>query len=108
MRRTFAYLACMLFLVALLGCDRGSDSSNHVVPSQGLIVGTGTMVYETVEGGFYVIESDDGIVYDPLGLPGEFKVDGLRVRFTLRLAHDAVSFHGVGYIVEIVDLERLA
>jgi hypothetical protein len=98
----------MLFLVASLGCDRGSDSSNHVVPSQGLIVGTGTMVYETVEGGFYVIQSDDGIVYDPLGLPAEFKVDGLRVRFTLRWSQDAVSFHGLGYIVEIVALERLA
>ena len=108
MRRTFAYLACMLFLVASLGCDRRSDSSNHVVPSQGLIVGTGTMVYETVEGGFYVIHSDDGIVYDPLALPAEFKVDGLRVRFTLRWRQDGASFHGAGYIVEIGDLERLA
>src|SRR5713101_4223484 len=107
MRRTFAYLLCMLFLVASLGCDRGSDSSNHVVPSQGLIVGTGTMVYETVEGGFYVIHSDDGIVYDPLGLPAEFKVDGLRVRFTLRLQQDGPSVHMVGYMVAIVDLERL-
>jgi len=66
------------------------------------------MVYETVEGGFYVIHSDDGIVYDLLGLPAEFKVDGLRVRFTLRLSLDAMSLHGAGYLVEIVDLERLA
>lgn len=72
----------------------------------GLIHGTGTVVYLSFEGGFYGIVADDGKKYDPINMPEEFKVDGLRVRFTANLTNYA-SFHMWGYVVELFFIERL-
>ena len=59
------------------------------------------------EGGFYAIRGDDASTYDPINLPDEFEVDGLRVRFEGRLLRDRVSFHMAGPIIEVVTITRL-
>jgi hypothetical protein len=56
--------------------------------------------------GFYGIVGDDGEHYDPLNMPQEFKVDGLRVQFPANLTNYA-SFHMWGYIVELFSIEKL-
>ena len=46
------------------------------------VSGTGTVVYNDFEGGFYGIVASDGTQYYPLNLPGELQVKGLPVTFT--------------------------
>jgi hypothetical protein len=77
-------------------------------PAQkGEVQGTGTVRYLSFEGGFWGIVSDDGMHYDVGSLPQEFQIDGLRVRFSLNIKHDAISFHMWGQIAQLVSIERL-
>lgn len=64
---------------------------------------TGTVVWQTLEGGFFAIHTDDGKKYDPINLPNAMKQDGLRISVQARLKEGAVSFHMYGPIIEIVD-----
>jgi len=68
---------------------------------------TGTVTYLSFEGGFYGIVGDDGKHYDPINMPQEFRVDGLRVRFTANFT-DYMSYHMWGYVVRLVSIERLS
>ncbi len=65
---------------------------------------TGTVVYKSIEGGFYAIDGDNGRKYNPINLPEEFKKDGLKVKLTARLKKDAVSFQMYGSIIEVVNI----
>jgi hypothetical protein len=67
---------------------------------------TGTVKHLSFEGGFYGIVGDDGMHYDPLNLPQEFRVDGLRVQFTANTAN-CISIHMWGHIVRLVSIDRL-
>lgn len=71
-----------------------------------LVHGTGTVKYLSFEGGFYGIVGDDGKHYDPINMPQEFKVEGLRVWLTANIT-DYMSFHMWGYVVELISIERL-
>jgi hypothetical protein len=75
--------------------------------NDGLIHGKGTVKYLSFEGGFYGIVGDDGKNYDPINMPQEFKVDGLRVQFTANLTH-YLSFHMWGYVVKLFSIEKLS
>ena len=66
----------------------------------------GTVRYIRLEGGFYGIIGDDGGKYLPLNMPKEFKVDGLRVRFTAKVRNVATIYMW-GIPVEILSIERL-
>ncbi len=68
---------------------------------------TGTVQFIDLEGGFYGIVADDGSHYEPFGLPSEFQIDGLRVRFTARILKDAVSIYMWGTPIEILKIEEL-
>jgi len=74
---------------------------------KGEIQGVGTVRYLSFEGGFWGIESDDGAHYDVGSVPREFQVDGLRVRFSVNLAHDTLSYHMWGQVAELVSIEKL-
>jgi len=75
--------------------------------NDGLIHGKGTVVYLSFEDGFYGIVGDDGENYDPINMPQEVKVDGLRVQFTANLK-DHLSYHMWGYVVKLFSIERLS
>jgi L-ascorbate metabolism protein UlaG (beta-lactamase superfamily) len=66
---------------------------------------TGQIKFLNIEGGFYGILADDGQKFDPLNLPAQFKKDGLRVRFAVKVKEGMASFHMWGKIVEIVNIE---
>jgi hypothetical protein len=68
-------------------------------------VGSGVIKFIEIEGGFYGIFSDDGEKYDPLNLPDEFKHDGLKVNFKLRVVRNQMSFHMWGKLVYLLDIE---
>ena len=72
-----------------------------------IVVGTGTVVFHSMEGGFYGIISDDGECYDPVNLEQEFKVDGLRVYFEARILRDAGSIHMWGHVISILKIQKL-
>jgi hypothetical protein len=66
----------------------------------------GTVIYLGFEGGFFGIVGDDGKHYDPINMSQEFQVDGLRVHFTANYTNQG-SYHGWGYIVRLVSIQRL-
>lgn len=64
----------------------------------------GKVVYKDLEGGFFAIDADDGKKYNPLGLPQDYRKDGLRVKVKARIKPNAMSIHMYGAIIEIVDI----
>ena len=90
-----------------IGCTRDAKSELSVVPNQDVVVGVGHIAFLDLEGGFYAIESDDGVTYDPQSLPDGFKIDGLRVRFTVRIVTGVFGIHQAGPIVEVLDIREL-
>ncbi|MFX0042981.1 MAG: hypothetical protein ACFE8L_08725 [Candidatus Hodarchaeota archaeon] len=84
------------------------NSSNDDIDSNNeLIYGTGTIIYLNIEGGFYGILSDDGEHYDPINLPIEYQIDGLRISFIAKERSDLLSFHMWGRIVELISIHPL-
>jgi len=72
-----------------------------------VVEGTGTIKFLNFEGGFYGIIGDDGEHYDPINLGEEFRVNGLRVHFKVRIEEEMVSFHMWGIIVTVISIEEV-
>ena len=94
-RLVFAFIGLTL-LVFACGTLPGTDAD--VFSMQG------TVVYQNVEGGVFVIISDDGRVYDPVNLEDSFKQNGLKVNIKARYQKDVMSSRMVGTIIEIIDI----
>ena len=92
-------LLSLVLSVSLAGCS-GSPATTRVVND------TGTVRYQSLEGGFYGIMGDAGGRYDPVNLPASAQVDGLRVRFVARTL-GGVSVHMWGTMVRIESIEAL-
>jgi len=97
------FIICIIFLLLFSGLGGCT-----IKP---IIEGTGTIVFNDFEGGFYGIIADNGFgpfnKLDPINLPPEFMEDGLRVRFKAKLRPDLYSFHMWGIMAEILEIERL-
>lgn len=92
MRFIFGFLA-----VALLCCGGSATDERRI---------TGHVAWETVEGGFWAIRSDDGVTYEPLEeLPAAFQKDQFPIVAWVVLRSDLGSARMVGPIVEIVSIE---
>ena len=91
------FFALIIFLIILPG----------FLCSEDIQVQTGTVVYVNLEGGFYGIIGDNGINYDPQGLPDKFIKDSLRVSFEYKVSENQVSFHMWGELIEIVKIVRI-
>jgi hypothetical protein len=97
---TCARWLLLVSMVAGLACS-GQDKT-ATFETRGSIEFDGQL-----EGGWWYIQSESGETYTPIeGLPGEFKVPGMRVQATL-VATEAVSFLP-GPFVRVVRLEQLA
>ncbi|MFX0033538.1 MAG: hypothetical protein ACFE9P_12810 [Candidatus Hermodarchaeota archaeon] len=68
---------------------------------------TGTIVYLDLEGGFYGIIGDDDNHYDPINLPKDFEIDGLRVAFSALRRDDLGSYHMWGIIIQLVNIQLI-
>lgn len=66
----------------------------------------GVVQYRQIEGGAWVIESEEGTTYEPSDLPEEYREEGLRVRVWANRLDDQVSFRMVGPIISIERIER--
>ena len=60
----------------------------------------GVVRYLDIEGGGWVIESGSDRL-EPVNLPAEFRVDGLRVRFEANHQGDAATYCVLGRVVEL-------
>jgi hypothetical protein len=96
--------AIALTAIAACGAPKAPTSPSGVVVTGDVIRGTGTVRFMTLEGGFFAIHGDDGIVYDPMNLPAAFRRDGTRVRFEARIRRDLGGIHMVGPIVEVLSI----
>ena len=96
-------IVCIFFLL-VFSCTNGCIE-------QIFKEGTGTIVYNDFEGGFYGIIADEGFGFfrnlDPINLPDELKEEDLRVRFKVRMLYGQVSFHMWGILVKILDIEKI-
>jgi hypothetical protein len=84
-----------------IGCN--GDNS----PSDDSFSFTGTVAWKTMESGFFAIDGDDGQGYEPINLPADFSVNGLRVQVVARERTDMASINMYGKIIEIIEISRL-
>lgn len=92
---------CVLaLLMGPLGCESDGGGNENVTF-------TGTVVWKPLESGFFAIDADDGRKFEPINLPREFAVNGLRVRVTARVRDDMASVNMYGTIIEITEIVRL-
>ena len=75
--------------------------------TENYITGEGSIIFNDFEGGFFGIIADDGEKYDPINLPKEFEIDGIRVKFKLNILENQSSIHMWGIIVEIIEIQKL-
>jgi hypothetical protein len=99
--RTLLQILIIVMLVFINGCYEDERSSEETFTI------TGTVIWKALETGFYGIEADDGEKYEPINLPSDFAVNGLRVRVTARKIDDMASINMYGIIIEIIRIERL-
>lgn len=100
--KNFKILGLSLLLIAVsVGFPLLVINSN-----QDLIYSTGEIIYLSFEGGFFGIKSDDGNYYDPINLPSEFAVVGLKVVF-IGERLDLANLHMWGIIIRIVFIQKL-
>ena len=100
-------ILCLVFFLAVVIAPDCQTYRAH--KDAGTISVTGTVRYSDLEGGFWLIQGDDGTTYDPVasGLPTEFQKEGLRVRIEAKPRPDLASSHMAGTIVEIQKIERI-
>jgi hypothetical protein len=91
----------IVMLIFINGCNDKKQSSEAVFSI------TGTVTWKPLETGFYTIDADDGKKYEPINLPDEFAMDGLKVRVTARSLDDMASINMYGIIIEIILIEKL-
>lgn len=70
-----------------------------------MIAGTGVIIHENLEGGFFGIVSEDGRKFLPDSLPPELQINGTRVIFSLKEKTDSMSVYMWGIPVSIVSIQ---
>lgn len=110
--RTLATI--LLLTIGLAACRTNSAPEQPITEmpmsedeSGSTVHGTGKIVFNDFEGGFYGIEADDGQKFYPVNLDDAFKEEGLRVRFELQTQTGVMSIVMWGTPVSVVSLERL-
>jgi hypothetical protein len=96
------------FLIGALIFSAACSSSSPTAPDipVGAIQVIGTVHHYALEGGFWAVRSDDGVIYDPInGLAPEFQRENLRVTLVVHVRNDMGGIHMVGPIVEVVSIQ---
>ena len=108
--RGTSYALSALVALSLAGC--GGSSEEWVVATPAAEAGgtelhlVGTVRRVELEGGFFAIEAEDGVTYDPTNLPTQFQQDGVRIEADARRRDDRAGIHMTGPIVDLVRIRR--
>ncbi|HUU74572.1 MAG TPA: hypothetical protein VMW63_00610 [Methanoregulaceae archaeon] len=95
-----AIIVLTVFIAALGGCiTQPSDEKS--------VSGTGTVVYQNLEGGFYGIVADDESHYYPLNLEEQYQVDGLPIVFSGIIRDDVATIVQWGIPLELISVQTL-
>ena len=65
-----------------------------------------TVRFVNIEGGCWALVAGDATRFEPVGLPDDYKIDGLRVRATLRHRPDMASFCMIAPLAEVLSIRR--
>lgn len=109
--RTFSFRPSLAFATIVLcaipmivSCSSPKPKSGSINTEASVVAGNGTVKWMDVEGGFFAIQGDNNITYDPVSLPESVKKDGTPVAYKVKLIPDRVSTHMVGPVVEVVEI----
>jgi hypothetical protein len=83
-------------------------SASPIAPEipTGAIQISGTVRYFTIEGGFWAVQGDDGVTYDPMnGLAPAFQRENLKVTVLAKVRNDMGGIHMVGPIIEVLSIQ---
>jgi len=94
-----AFVSCENFRVEIFGYTR--------LTAAGQLDGVGTVVYVSIEGGFYGIVAGKDGRWDPINLPSAYMQDGLKVKFQGTLRKDLSNTHMWGTMVELTSISKL-
>jgi hypothetical protein len=75
-------------------------------PAEDFVRITGTVHRLDLEGGVYVIRTDDGTQYRPIELPEEFRVEGLAVEVEAKRRDDVLTVDMAGQAIELLDIRK--
>jgi len=89
-----------LCVAVCLCCCSCLDGDEKVLTAQG------TVQRVAVTGDCWRIVASDGVGYEPVNLPDEFKKDGLEVRFSAKLRDGLVTTCMVGRVVELLGIRE--
>ncbi len=104
-RTTSIQIIVSLFLLVSLGTPAAQAGDKQ--KGADILSGTGTINHINLEGGFYGLIADDGTKYLPTNLAREFKVDGLHVRFQVKILAGVATIYMWGTPVEVLSIEKL-
>lgn len=68
---------------------------------------TGTLVYKTIEGGFYGFVADNGKHYTLRNLAPEHKKNGMQLTVTGRIRNDVMTFTQFGEVFDVETVDSL-
>ena len=94
-----------VFLISI--CIFTTSVYASLILDKKVIYTTGTIVLVPIEGCFYGIEGDDYKHYEPINLPKDFLINGLRVIFNAIKRDDLGSFRMWGFIIQIINIKRI-
>lgn len=102
-------LVCLVALLTSSGCAPANMVEGH--PAAGAsdnleVTITGTITYQSIEGGFYALLGKDGQKFMPLNLPEDYQEDGLKVEIRALPRHDVMGIHMFGENIEILEIQQ--
>ena len=104
-RPSITIFPLLFLLLAVIGCAHNKGGGTLSDGSTTVTI-IGTIRFLDLEGGVYVIESDDGARYKPVNLGTEFQKDSLEVEAEVIEKGNVASNDMVGSIVEIVSIHK--
>jgi len=93
-------LLCVLALSVVACGGSSTDQADQVVDVRGVVQ------FDGLEGGWWSIKADNGVIYTPFPLPDEFKFHGLKVQASMVILKDCISVYP-GTYVRIAHIEGL-
>ena len=99
-------IAALFLGLLVAGACKSSTAPGELAPGTTRV--TGIVQHYTIEGGFWAVRGDDNVTYDPIGgMPADFQQENLRVSMVVKLRPDMGGIHGVGPMVEIIQIQKI-